>query len=103
MTVKAIFENAMFKPRELIHVEEQTEVELVIAATAPSDGDDPAGWKTTEAPIGFIDEAPADTPNIITTNTWVRGGESHCVCRDQRHQLSHCQAEPRHYHRGINN
>jgi len=60
MTVKAIFENGMFKPREPIRLEEHNEVEVTIPATAPSDGDDPTGWKTTEALIGFIDDAPAD-------------------------------------------
>jgi predicted DNA-binding antitoxin AbrB/MazE fold protein len=61
MTLKAIFENGMFKPRESIHLEEHTEVEVVIPAMAPSDADDPTGWKATEALIGFIDDAPADT------------------------------------------
>lgn len=41
---------------------------------------------------------PPIWPNI-TTNTWVRS-ESHFVCRDQRHQLFHCQTESRYCHRG---
>jgi hypothetical protein len=60
MTVKAIFEDGMFKPHEPIHLEERIEVE-VIPATAPSDADGPTGWKTTQALIGFIDDAPGDT------------------------------------------
>jgi hypothetical protein len=51
----------VFKPREPIHLEDHTEVEVVILpAAAPSDADDPTGWKVTEALIGFIDDAPAD-------------------------------------------
>jgi predicted DNA-binding antitoxin AbrB/MazE fold protein len=60
MRVKAIYENGVFKPREPIHLEEHTEVEVVAPAVAPSDADDPTGWKATEALIGFIDHAPAD-------------------------------------------
>ena len=60
MTLKAIFDNGMFRPREPIHLEEHTQVEVVMPATAPSDADDPTGWKATEALSGFID-APADT------------------------------------------
>jgi predicted DNA-binding antitoxin AbrB/MazE fold protein len=60
MTVKAICENGVFKPREPIHLAEHTEVEVVIPAAAPSDADDPTGWKAAEALIGFIDDAPAD-------------------------------------------
>ena len=68
MTLKAIFETAMFKPRAPIHLEEHpirleehAEVEVVIPATAPSDADDPTGGTATGALIGFIDDAPADT------------------------------------------
>jgi predicted DNA-binding antitoxin AbrB/MazE fold protein len=60
MRVKAIYENGGFKPREPIHLEEHTEVEVVVPASAPSDADDPTGWKATEVLIGFIDNAPAD-------------------------------------------
>lgn len=58
--MKAICENGMFKPHERIHREEDTEVEVVILATAPRAADDPTGWKATEALVGFIDDAPAD-------------------------------------------
>jgi hypothetical protein len=35
-------------------------VEVVIPAPSSGDVDDPTGWKTAEALIGFIDDAPAD-------------------------------------------
>jgi len=60
MRAKAIYENGVFKPCEPIHLEEHTEVEVVVLAAAPSEADDPTGWKATEALIGFIDDAPAD-------------------------------------------
>lgn len=60
MTVKAIYENGVFKPREPVHLKEHTEVEVVIPAAPVTDADDPTGWKAAEALIGFIDDAPAD-------------------------------------------
>jgi predicted DNA-binding antitoxin AbrB/MazE fold protein len=58
--VKAICDNGMFKHHERIHLEEHTEVDVVIRATAPRQADVPTGWKAAEALIGFIDGAPAD-------------------------------------------
>jgi len=60
MRVKAICENGVFKPLEPIQLEEHTDGDVVIPAAAPSDTDDPTGWKATEALIGSIDDAPAD-------------------------------------------
>ena len=60
MTVKAIYENGVFRPQEPVHLEEHTEVEVVIPVAASTDADDPTGWKAAEALIGFIDDAPSD-------------------------------------------
>ncbi len=60
MTVKAIYENGVFRPQEPVHLAERTEVEIHIPIAASADGDDPTGWKAAEALIGFIDDAPAD-------------------------------------------
>jgi hypothetical protein len=60
MTVKAIYEDGVFKPREPVHLAERTEVEVVIPESIPADDDDPTGWKAAEALIGFIDNAPPD-------------------------------------------
>ena len=60
MTVKAIYENGVFRPQEPVHLAERTEVEVLIPATTSSDMDDPTGWKAAEALIGFIDDAPSD-------------------------------------------
>lgn len=60
MTVKAIYEDGVFKPEEPVHLEEHTEIEVVIPVMASADVDDPTGWKAAEALIGFLDDAPAD-------------------------------------------
>ena len=60
MTVKAIYENGVFTPQEPVHLEEHTEVEVVIPVAASTDVDDPTGWKAAEALIGFVDDAPVD-------------------------------------------
>ena len=60
MTVKAIYENGVFKPQEPVHLAELTEVEVLIPATTSLDVDDPTGWKAAEALIGFILGAPPD-------------------------------------------
>lgn len=61
MTVKAIYENGVFKPQEPVHLEEHTEVEVLIPVPpSQPDAEDPTGWKAAEALIGFIEDAPAD-------------------------------------------
>ena len=60
MTVRAIYENGVFRPQEPVHLEVRTEVDVLIPATTSPDADDPTGWKAAEALIGFIDDAPAD-------------------------------------------
>jgi Protein of unknown function DUF104 len=57
--VKAIYENGVFKPKEPLQLQERTEVELLIPTPSPVD-DDPTGWASARALIGFIDDAPAD-------------------------------------------
>ena len=39
---------------------ERTEVDVLIPTPAGSDDDDPTGWKTAKALIGFIHDAPPD-------------------------------------------
>lgn len=60
MTVKAIYENGVFRPKEPVHLEEHTEVEVSIPSSASPDTDDSTGWKAAEALIGFIEDAPPD-------------------------------------------
>ena len=60
MTVKAIYENGVFRPQEPVHLAERTEVEVLIPATTSPDMDDSTDWKAAEALIGFIEESPPD-------------------------------------------
>ena len=65
MTIKAIYENGIFRPLERVDLEEHTQVmvsspaELVQTAAA-----DPTGWTAAEALIGFIEDAPPDNGGI---------------------------------------
>lgn len=58
MTVKAIYEDGVFKPKEPVALDERTEVELEVRTPAPpARGEaDPRGF------VGFIKNAPEDVP-----------------------------------------
>lgn len=58
--VKAVYENGVFKPKEPVHLQEKTEVEVLIPAEAGKDDDDPTGWKAIRSLIGIIKDAPPD-------------------------------------------
>ena len=45
---RPIYKYGVLKPRKPIHLEEHTELEVVIPAATPSDADDPTGWKAAE-------------------------------------------------------
>jgi hypothetical protein len=60
MTVKAIYENGVFKPTVPVHLDEHTEVQVLVPAEPRADADDPTGWKAAEALIGLIEDAPVD-------------------------------------------
>ena len=61
--VKAIYEDGVFKPTEPVHLQEHTEVEVLVPTPAPSD-DDPTGWAAARALIGFIDDAAPDMAEL---------------------------------------
>jgi predicted DNA-binding antitoxin AbrB/MazE fold protein len=54
-SVKAIYENGVFRPKEPVDLEEKTEVEVLIPAPA-SAADDPTGWKAMREFIGLAGE-----------------------------------------------
>ena len=60
VTVKAIYQNGVFRPKEPVDLEEHTEVEVLIPEMSSPHAEDPTGWKAAEALIGFIEDAPAD-------------------------------------------
>ena len=63
-TVKAVYENGVFKPKEPVSLAEHAEVEVVIptppAGPAAADGEDPTGWKAIDELIGCIKGGPSD-------------------------------------------
>jgi len=58
MTVKAIYENGVFKPKERVELEDKTEVELDFRPYVPEDEDidDPRSF------IGLIQNVPKGVP-----------------------------------------
>jgi predicted DNA-binding antitoxin AbrB/MazE fold protein len=56
--VKAVYEDGVFKPKEPVHLQEKTEVEVLIPTDTRVDDDDPTGWKTADELIGFIKDGP---------------------------------------------
>jgi predicted DNA-binding antitoxin AbrB/MazE fold protein len=56
--VKAVWEDGVFKPRVPVHLQERTEVEVLIPAEGEEADDDPTGWKTADELIGFIKDGP---------------------------------------------
>ncbi len=56
MTVKAIYENGVFRPKEPLPLKERAEVEIEIHETAQADEDDPRNF------VGFITDAPEGVP-----------------------------------------
>lgn len=59
--VKAIYEHGVFKPKERVQLEERTEVEVLIPVPAPTDEDDPTGWKAIDRLIGIADDPGGPT------------------------------------------
>jgi predicted DNA-binding antitoxin AbrB/MazE fold protein len=61
--IDAIYEDGVFKPKGPVDLKEKTKVHLVIEpASRATDADDPTGWKTAEALMGFFKEAPEGEP-----------------------------------------
>jgi AF2212-like protein len=66
-TVKAIYEDGVFKPTEPVHLAEHTEVEVSVPspAVAPGVADDPTGWMAMRE-LGQTDLSSL----LLTTNKW---------------------------------
>jgi hypothetical protein len=59
IVLKAIYAESVFRPKEPVHLQPGTEVQVLVP-TQPAADDDPTGWTAAEALIGFIDNAPVD-------------------------------------------
>lgn len=52
-TIKAVYEDGVFKPKEDVSLDEHVEVEVVIPSRYPArDPEDPTGWKAIRKLIG---------------------------------------------------
>jgi predicted DNA-binding antitoxin AbrB/MazE fold protein len=51
-TVKAIYEDGVFKPKEPVDLEEKAEVEVILPTAPRLAEDDPTGWKAIDRLIG---------------------------------------------------
>ena len=60
MTVKAVYEDGVLKPKSPLPFKEHEEVEIDVrpASSAEVDDDDPTGWKAAETFIGMWKDAP---------------------------------------------
>jgi hypothetical protein len=58
--VKAVYENGVFKPKEPVDLEENTEVEVLLPARPERDPNDPTGWKAIDRLIGIVKDGPPD-------------------------------------------
>ncbi len=57
--VKAVYENGVVKPKEPVHLQLGSDVEVLIPTQSRVD-DDPTAREAAQAIIGFIDHASAD-------------------------------------------
>jgi predicted DNA-binding antitoxin AbrB/MazE fold protein len=59
-TVKATYENGVFKPKEPVDLEEKTDVEVILPTTPRLAEDDPTGWKVIDRLIGSAKSGTSD-------------------------------------------
>jgi predicted DNA-binding antitoxin AbrB/MazE fold protein len=86
-SVKAVYENGVFKPEEPVALKEKTRVQLVIDPTpSAEEDDDPTGWKAAEKFVGM----------------WKGGSEDEAVGEDHDRYLYKQQyAHLKHYLRPL--
>ncbi len=63
ITVAAVYEDGVLKPKHPVPLEDKAEVRVVIETIEPSppvDDADPTGWDALNSLIGIIDNAPPD-------------------------------------------
>ena len=60
ITVRAIYEDGVLKPKTPLELEEHTEVKLLVMRPVARDPDDPTGWKAIDELIGAGKGPPTD-------------------------------------------
>ena len=59
--IEAVFEKGVFKPKEPVDLEENSEVRIIIESK-PDEGDDQTGWKAAKRFIGLIKDETEGVP-----------------------------------------
>ena len=59
-TVKAIYEDGVFKPKEPVDLEEKAEVEVILPNGPRLAEDDPTGWKAIDRLVGSAKSGISD-------------------------------------------
>ena len=59
-TVKAIYEDGVFEPKEPVDLEEKAEVEVILPTGPSLAEDDPTGWKAIDRLIGSVSSGISD-------------------------------------------
>jgi predicted DNA-binding antitoxin AbrB/MazE fold protein len=59
-TVKAVFEDGVFRPVDPVALDEHAEVEVKIPERRERDPNDPTGWKTIDSLMGILKGTPPD-------------------------------------------
>ncbi len=58
--IKAIYEDGVLKPKAPLHLEEHSEVEVLVLKPVARASDDPTGWKAIDSLIGVAKGSPSD-------------------------------------------
>jgi predicted DNA-binding antitoxin AbrB/MazE fold protein len=74
-TVKAVYEDGVFKPTEPVSLEEHAEVEVMISTRPPRDPADPTGWKAIDSLIGILKGTPPDASENHDAYIYRKPGE----------------------------
>jgi predicted DNA-binding antitoxin AbrB/MazE fold protein len=67
--VDAVYENGVLKPERPLELEEKAKVHVTIevrAEAAPTEHDDPTGWKAAREFIGMWKDAPARSSTSLS-------------------------------------
>jgi predicted DNA-binding antitoxin AbrB/MazE fold protein len=59
-TIRALYEDGVFKPKEPVDLKEKTEVEVILPTAPRLDDDDPTGWKAIDHLIGSVSSGISD-------------------------------------------
>ena len=74
-TVKAIYEDGVFKPTEPVELDEHTEVEVSLPSAASRDPLDPTGWKAIDRLTGIVNDQGGPTDVAANHDDYLYGSK----------------------------